>query len=501
MNKPYELHPNIQGGTFCSTAEEAYAKVLEIYNQNSQNIRDAFTTFAERHAQDEELTLLELEALKSLQGTYPYVGITVQMKDLCPDSTLSFGIASEPGIYGTTLTRPDVFKDYYLEQFNLLIQHHKTPLIVGSSTAPIPLPFLKDYNPGVMGLKPHWQLQLAFALPDLTRVDDHIANCRPFKTTDYKPMALFSGERVDYSLQRLHHYTGTSPEHFQGFILLTNYQRYVDEFVSFSYKQLELSDEYEAFVEPGDCITYNPRLNLPEHIQSKPLYPPQMPAYHLKRKDGNGITFINIGVGPTNAKNITDHLAVLRPHCWIMLGHCAGLRRTQALGDYVLAHGYLRDDHVLDTDLPTSIPVPPIAEIQVALQKAVGNVLGLSNREVRKRMRTGTVATTDDRNWELRTSELYERFNQSRSIALDMESATIAANGFRFRVPYGTLLCISDKPIHGEIKLRGSANSFYAQSINQHLKVGLEAVRLLRENGVSYLHSRKLRGFDEPLFR
>ena len=85
-----------------------------------------------------------------------------------------------------------------------------------------------------------------------------------------------------------------------------------------------------------------------------------MPAYHLKRDDGDGITMVNIGVGPSNAKTMTDHLAVLRPHCWLMLGHCAGLRRSQILGDYVLAHGYVRDDHVLDQDLPAWVPVPPI---------------------------------------------------------------------------------------------------------------------------------------------
>ena len=109
--------------------------------------------------------------------------------------------------------------------------------------------------------------------------------------------------------------------------------------------------------------------------------------------------------------------------------------------------------------------------------------------------------TTDDRNWELRYDDLYTRFNQSRAIAVDMESATIAANGFRFRVPYGTLLCVSDKPLHGEIKLRGMANAFYSQRISQHLTIGLEAIRIIREGGIERLHSRKLRSFDEPAFQ
>jgi AMP nucleosidase len=195
---------------------------------------------------------------------------------------------------------------------------------------------------------------------------------------------------------------------------------------------------------------------------------PQMPAYHLKREDGDGITLVNIGVGPSNAKTITDHIAVLRPNCWLMLGHCAGLRRSQLLGDYVLAHGYVRDDHVLDQDLPSWVPVPPIAEVQVALQEATAKVTGLRGQDLKTRMRTGTVATTDNRNWELRFNELFGELNLSRAIAVDMESATVQANGFRFRVPYGTFLCVSDKPLHGELKLRGMANSFYRERISPH---------------------------------
>jgi AMP nucleosidase len=81
-----------------------------------------------------------------------------------------------------------------------------------------------------------------------------------------------------------------------------------------------------------------------------------------------------------------------------------------------------------------------------------------------------------------------------------MESATIAANGFRFRVPYGALLCVSDKPVHGEIKLGGVADAFYRERVRQHLEVGIETLSLLRAQ-VSSLHSRKLRSFDEPPFR
>ena len=135
-----------------------------------------------------------------------------------------------------------------------------------------------------------------------------------------------------------------------------------------------------------------------------------------------------------------------------------GLRLTQRLGDYVLAHAYQRDDHVLDEDLPPWVPVPPIAEVQIALTNAVAQITGLSGADLKQRLRTGTVYTTDDPGLGAAPWRLEPRtFNQSRAIAVDMESATIAANGFRLRVPYGTLLCVSDRPLHGEIKLPGMA--------------------------------------------
>jgi AMP nucleosidase len=226
----------------------------------------------------------------------------------------------------------------------------------------------------------------------------------------------------------------------------------------------------------------------------------QMPAYHLTRQNGEGVTLINIGVGPSNAKNITDHLAVIRPNCWLMVGHCGGLRESQAIGDYVLAHAYLRQDRILDELVPPDVPIPALAEVQVALQDAAANVTGQRGDGLKQRLRTGTVVTNVDRNWELRFTQERRRINLSRAIAVDMESGTIAAQGFRLRVPYGTLLCVSDKPLHGEIKLPGAANAFYETAVAQHLEIGLAALDLLKTRRES-LHSRKLRSFDEPPFR
>ncbi len=260
-------------------------------------------------------------------------------------------------------------------------------------------------------------------------------------------------------------------------------------------------EQYESFIEPGNVITHNARLGGASSGAQPPRLP-QMPAYHLTMPRGRGITMVNIGVGPSNAKTITDHIAVLRPHAWLMLGHCAGLRNSQELGDYVLAHAYVREDHVLDADLPLSVPIPALAEVQVALERAVAEITKLEGLETKRIMRTGTVASFDNRNWELRDQkEITQRLSQSRAVALDMESATIAANGFRFRVPYGTLLCVSDKPLHGELKLPGMASEFYQTQVSQHLLIGLRAMEILRDQPPERLHSRKLRSFAETAFQ
>ncbi|MEX0631761.1 hypothetical protein M8494_05535 [Serratia ureilytica] len=225
----------------------------------------------------------------------------------------------------------------------------------------------------------------------------------------------------------------------------------------------------------------------------------QMPAYHLISRTGQGITLINIGVGPSNAKTICDHLAVLRPSAWLMIGHCGGLRESQKIGDYVLAHAYLRDDHVLDAVLPPDIPIPSIAEVQRACTTPPKWSAACPAK------RSNSVCAPAP--WSPPTIA-----TGSCAIPLRRGASTSAARwrstwrappsppGYRFRVPYGTLLCVSDKPLHGEIKLPGQANRFYEGAISEHLQIGICAIDLLRAEG-DRLHSRKLRTFNEPPFR
>jgi len=433
---------------------------------------------------------------------YPQLRIVYDPEGPPPPISRAFGKFSEAGIYITTITRPDFFRDYLVEVLTPLMRDYDVDVFVERSSSEIPYAYVWDPSQAA-GLEEIAPAELVrwFPSPKLTLIGDEVADGEPYDEGEERPLALFDAQRVDFSLKRLQHYTGTPVEHFQSYVLFTNYHRYVDAFCDWALTQLDGTTRYTSLSVPGGLEITQPDEMSRAAIDGSPWRRFQMPAYHLRAANGAGITLVNIGVGPSNAKTITDHLAVLRPQVWLMVGHCGGLRHSQSIGDYVLAHAYMREDHVLDAVLPPEIPVPPIAEVQVALQRAAAKVTGEEGEALKKRLRTGTVVTTDDRNWELRFTASARRFNKSRAVAIDMESATIAANGFRLRVPYGTLLCVSDKPLHGEIKLPGAANRFYERAIGEHIRIGIETLERLSEDGGAALHSRKLRAFDEPPFR
>ncbi|MDX9998014.1 MAG: AMP nucleosidase [Phenylobacterium sp.] len=418
-----------------------------------------------------------------------------------PRLSRAYARVSSPGRYAVTVTRPDLFGDYLTEQLSLLIEDFGVELEVARSAQEIPFPYVLDGSDLALADVSAHAIARHFPTTELAHIGDEVADgyWRPAER-EAKPLSLFDALRTDFSLARLAHYMGTPAEHVQQYVLFTNYHRYVDEFVRWAIGKLAEDGPYTALSAAGRVLVTKDTADAEQVVAEAPWRKHQMPGYHLMAQGRRGVSLINIGVGPPNAKTITDHLAVLRPEAWLMIGHCGGLRGSQTIGDYVLAHAYLRDDHVLDPVLPPEIPIPPIAEVQLALNRAAEIVTGENGDALKRRLRTGTVVTTDDRNWELRYSLSALRFNQSRAVAIDMESATIAAQGYRFRVPYGTLLCVSDKPLHGEIKLPGQANAFYERAIGQHLQIGLAAMDLLREEG-HRLHSRKLRSFDEPPFR
>jgi AMP nucleosidase len=277
-----------------------------------------------------------------------------------------------------------------------------------------------------------------------------------------KKLFLFAPERMALSMDRLEHYTGTSAGLFQRYVLLTNYAWHVEEF----------------------------RAILPDCVG--PDAPGrQMPAWHHVLPGNSGVTMVNIGVGPSNAKTLTDHLAVLRPDMVLMIGHCAGLRNHQSIGDLVLATAYMRDDRVLDDMLPLSVPVVSNHTLNSLLLGEL-SALGL-------RGRMGIVYTTANRNWELNLAMVEDQLRVSRALAVDMESATVAANGFRYRIPTATLLAVSDKPLHARPKISTDAQDFYAASRREHVEIAISVTRKVSQLYPGGLPAAGLRSPDEPL--
>ena len=484
------------------TAQEAIERLDVLHSKALASLRAALERYAKGGPPPTEAERAGFR--------YPMLRLSYEGHHEPETERKSFSRFAEPGIYATTVTHPAQFAPYLLAELRPLMADYGAVLETGLSEQEIPYPYaLEGGNELAHGSVSASDLARHFPTPLLSEVGDEIADgLWDFVPGVPRPLGLFDALRTDYSLKRLVHYTGSDWRHVQPWILLTNYHRYVDQFVRHAIALVRAGDRdgngdgWTSLIAPGGIVITKDNANDDSValVMNAPWHRFQMPGYHLTRAHGQGITLINMGVGPSNAKTITDHLAVLRPNAWLMIGHCGGLRRGQKIGDYVLAHAYLRQDHIMDDIVPPEIPIPALAEVQVALQQAAAKVTGETGEALKSRLRTGTVVTQDDRNWELRWTQERRRINLSRAIAVDMESGTIAAQGYRFRVPYGTLLCVSDKPLHGEIKLPGAANAFYDRAVNEHFRIGLEAVEFLKAAGAS-IHSRKLRSFDEPPFR
>src|SRR5258708_7390449 len=217
--------------------DAACARIAEIYDRSRTAIVQAFAQRTPDPAAEDH----KLPDWGPLIGAnYPYLGISVGLEVLHPAPPPSFATIDDPAPSATPLTRPALFGDYYRAQIGLLIERHNVPVVVGISDRPIPLPFVVEDATADVTEADVRAMLVRFALPDLAGADDSIANgtYRP-KPGPPRPLALFPAERVDYSLHRLHHYTPTSVRHFQPFVLLTNYQRYVEEFRAYPRHPLE----------------------------------------------------------------------------------------------------------------------------------------------------------------------------------------------------------------------------------------------------------------------
>jgi len=250
-------------------------------------------------------------------------------------------------------------------------------------------------------------------------------------------------EIVDNWLPR---YTGRGLEDFGKYILLTNFQKYVTLF----------AEMYNVEVVGND----------------KP-----MPS-----ASANGITIINFGMGSPNAAIIMDLLSAINPNAVLFLGKCGGLKKKNQLGDLILPIAAIRGEGTSNDYFPAEVPALPA----FSLQKAVSTTIRNFDRDYW----TGTVYTTNRRVWE-HDEEFKKYLETTRSMAIDMETATIFTVGFANQIPAGALLLVSDQPMIPEgIKTSSSDNIVTQQFVEEHLKIGIASLNELINHGLTVKHLR-----------
>jgi AMP nucleosidase len=206
------------------------------------------------------------------------------------------------------------------------------------------------------------------------------------------------------------------------------------------------------------------------------------PDSPMPNATADGITMINFSMGSANAATIMDLLSASMPKAVLFLGKCGGLKRKNAIGDLILPIAAIRGEGTSNDYLPEEVPALPA----FSLQRAVSTTI----RDMGHDYWTGTVYTTNRRVWE--HDEQFKAYLRStRSMAIDMETATIFAVGFANAIPTGALLLVSDQPMIPEgVKTSESDRKVTSLFVDRHIQIGIEALRLIRRNGKSVKHLR-----------
>ena len=247
-------------------------------------------------------------------------------------------------------------------------------------------------------------------------------------------------EIVDNWLPR---YTGRPLDQFTEYILLTNFNYYV-----------------ELFAKWFDV--------------------PMIEGVNMPNARANGVTIINFGMGSPNAATVMDLLSAIKPKAVLFLGKCGGLKDINKLGDFILPIAAIRHEGTSNDYLPPEVPALPAFSLQRAVSSAI--------RDEGQDYYTGTVFTTNRRVWEY--DDDFKRYlAKTRAMAIDMETATIFTVGFANSIPTGALLLVSDQPmISSGIKTVASDKKVTTEFVDTHIRVGIKALEELLHNGKSVKH-------------
>ncbi len=241
-------------------------------------------------------------------------------------------------------------------------------------------------------------------------------------------------------------YTGKKIQTFGRYILLTNNLYYVELFAKWNNVEVEGKDK------------------------------------NMSSATSDGITIINFGMGSPNAATVMDLLSAANPNAVLFLGKCGGLKKKNMVGDLILPIAAIRSDGTSNDYLPVEVPALPAFKLQIAISASI--------IRYKKEYWTGTVYTTNRRVWEY--DDRFKKYLvKTRAMAIDMETATIFTVGFANEIPTGALLLVSDQPmISSGIKTAASDRRVTGKYVETHLRIGIDALREIKENGISVKHLR-----------
>lgn len=250
----------------------------------------------------------------------------------------------------------------------------------------------------------------------------------------------------DIVVNWLPRYTGVQLEDFGQYILLTNFNKYLEIFAEMNNVEINGKGNNMPSVTCGD------------------------------------ITMINFGMGSANAATIMDLLSAIMPKAVLFLGKCGGLKKKNKLGDFILPISAIRGEGASDDYLPPEVPALPA----FSLQKAVSN----TTRQYGCDYWTGTIYTTNRRVWEY--DKLFKEYlREVRAMAIDMETATIFITGFVNEIPTGALLLVTDQPMTPEgVKTDKIDKLITNRYVETQIKIGIDALKEIRDHGLSVKHLR-----------
>lgn len=426
------------------SAESAVAAIKEMYARQIEILK----TIGQK-----DLTAIALQA-----STYPM---------------LSINIADE--VYCSSMGRPDLFETYYLEECKAIeaaqTRNKEAKFCVSKSNNPIPLALVdEDLAYGLT------EEQMAFRKINILSIEA----VEEVNGQKMKPLNWFHPTRTDYSINRLKHYTGVSAEYLQDYIIFVNYQKYLPYFIEYA-KCAIANGLFEDLIGPGDTSLIKNKMQIHESWNDS-ITLPQMPAYNLIGPNRQGISLVNIGVGASNAKTMADHLSVLRPRFALMVGHCGGLQAHHVIGDYIFGteHLMIDFDNIHKDSLTNATYAEEIAKYIIS----------------EKKYHIGPVVSVSDRNWELHATQVHDALKTYDIIGIDMEAAMVVKTFLQHGIPAGSLLCISDRPFHREIRLQKMAQNFYSSKLEMHL---MDSLNIMNEFAKQKRRPRPCK--DQPLFR